>query len=125
MVDDEVRGESIGVDEAIACLTLSLVDGFDDEVEYSILAVTLLDKVDSVQVRHLRLKVSFLDVDVDDQVLFGVGVDQVLADLSLVEVVAYYSVFLEFKLRVSRLQMEVGLRRLNSAKLEQIDAIWT
>ena len=125
MVDDEVRGESIGVDEAIACLTLSLVDGFDDEVEYSILAVTLLDKVDSVQVRHLRLKVSFLDVDVDDQVLFGVGVDQVLADLSLIEVVAYYSVFLEFKLRVSRLQMEVGLRRLNSAKLEQIDAIWT
>ena len=125
MVDDEVRGESIGVDEAIACLALSLVDRFDDEVEYSILAVTLLDKVDSVQVRHLRLKVSFLDVDVDDQVLFGVGVDQVLADLSLIEVVAYYSVFLEFKLRVSRLQMEVGLRRLNSAKLEQIDAIWT
>ena len=125
MVDDEVRGKSIGVDEAIACLTLSLVDGFDDEVQYSILAVTLLDKVDSVQVRHLRLKVSFLDVDVDDQVLFGVGVDQVLADLSLIEVVAYYSVFLEFKLRVSRLQMEVGLRRLNSAKLEQIDAIWT
>lgn len=125
MVDDEVRGESIGVDEAIACLALSLVDRFDDEVEYSILAVTLLDKVDSVQVRHLRLKVSFLDVDVDDQVLFGVGVDQVLADLSLIEVVAHYSVFLEFKLRVSRLQMEVGLRRLNSAKLEQIDAIWT
>lgn len=125
MVDDEVRGKSIGVDEAIACLTLSLVDRFDDEVQYSILAVTLLDKVDSVQVRHLRLKVSFLDVDVDDQVLFGVGVDQVLADLSLIEVVAYYSVFLEFKLRVSRLQMEVGLRRLNSAKLEQIDAIWT
>lgn len=46
MVNDEVRGKSIGVDEAIAHLNLSLIDRLNDKVQYSTLTVTLLDKID-------------------------------------------------------------------------------
>lgn len=43
MVNDEIRGKSIRVDEATTNLNLSLIDRLYDKVQYSTLAITLLD----------------------------------------------------------------------------------
>lgn len=73
----------------------------------------------------MSLQLSFLDVDINNEILFGIGMDQILISLPFICKVTHNSIFLKLQITVTCLKMEINLRGLYSTKFKYYNAVIT